>query len=100
GVNNTSGVALIEIYDVPAAPSGAFVFRPVENTVPASFPRGESSTTTATVTSQARPTYPFDLRRIGAGGEALVQFAIGTDGRVIDAVVLRSHDIQFADAAV
>jgi TonB family protein len=99
GVNNTTGVALIEIYDVPAAPAGAFVFRPVENTVPGDFPRAGSIATQATVISQARPAYPFELRRIGATGEALVQLAIGTDGRVTDTVVLRSHDIQFADAA-
>lgn len=100
GVGNTSGVALIEVYDMPAPPSGVYVFQPVENTVPANYPRSVGVTVTPVVTFQARPQYPFDLRRIGAGGEALVQFVVGTDGRVSDALVLRSHDVQFAEAAL
>jgi TonB family protein len=100
GVGGTSGVALIEVYDVPAPPAAAFVFRPVENTVPADFPRSQTAATNAVVTSQARPTYPFEARRASVTGEALVQFAVGVDGRVTDAVVLRSHDIEFANAAL
>ncbi len=100
GVGNTSGVALIEVYDMPATPPNTFVFRPVENAVPADFPRGATGGTGIAALTQARPTYPFEARRAGATGEALVQFAVGVDGRVTDALVLRSHDIEFAEAAL
>jgi TonB family protein len=100
GVGGTSGVALIEVYDVPAPPAGSFVFRPVENTAPADFPRGGPSAAQAMVIVQPRPAYPFEARRAGVTGEALVQFAVGTDGRVFEALVLRSNDIEFADAAL
>ena len=100
GVGGTSGVALIEVYDMPAPPSGIYVFQPVENTVPANYPRTVGVTVTPVVTFQARPAYPLDLRRVGASGEALVQFVVGIDGLVSDAIVLRSHDVQFADAAL
>lgn len=100
GVGGTSGVALIEVYDMPAPPNGIYVFQPVENTVPANYPRTVSVTVTPVATFQARPVYPFDLRRVGANGEALVQFVVGIDGLVSDAIVLRSHDVQFAEAAL
>lgn len=100
GIGGTSGVALIEVYDMPAPPSGIYVFQPVENTVPANYPRTVGGTVTPVVTSQARPVYPFEMRRIGAGGEAYIQFVVGIDGRVSDAIVLRSHDVQFAEAAL
>ncbi len=100
GVGNTSGVALIEVYDVPAAPPGSFVFHPVENTTPPGFPRGTTAATNAVPTFQARPTYPFEARRAGVPGEALIEFAVGVDGRVSDAFVVRSHDIEFAASAL
>lgn len=100
GVGATTGIALLEVYDVPSPPAGAFVFRPVENTVPADFPRSTNVATNARPTFQARPQYPFEARRAGISGEALVQFAVGTDGRVMTAVVLRSADIEFAQAAL
>jgi TonB family protein len=100
GVGGASGVALIEVYDLPAIPAGSFVFQPVENTVPPGYPVAVGVTVTPVVTFQARPVYPFDLRRVGAGGEALIQFVVGVDGRVSNAFALRSHDVQFAEAGL
>ncbi len=100
GVGNTSGVALIEVYDLPAAPPGSFVFRPVENTVPADFPRGAVGGTGLSVIFQARPTYPFEARRAGVTGEVLVQFAVNEEGLVSHAVALRAPDVEFADSAL
>lgn len=49
---------------------------------------------------QARPQYPKALRDIGTGGQALVDFVVGSDGRVYNASAVSSTDPQFADAAV
>jgi TonB family protein len=97
---NTTGVALIEIYDVPSPPSSSFLFQPVENTVPAGYPVSGGAVNLPAVQSQARPVYPFEARRAGAEGETLIQFVVGTDGRVTDAFALRAHDISFAEAGV
>ena len=100
GVGATTGVALIEIYDVPTPPAGSFVFQPVENATPAGYPVASGVTTIPVVLTQARPTYPFELRRVGATGDALIQFVVNVDGNVTDAFVIRSHDIQLADSAL
>jgi TonB family protein len=49
---------------------------------------------------QARPRYPFALRKAGVSGEGVVSFTVRTDGSVGDAVVVRATDAQFGDAAV
>ena len=50
--------------------------------------------------TQARPTYPFELRRASITGEVLVDFYVKADGTVGNAVALRATDAQFAAAAV
>jgi TonB family protein len=99
-VGNTSGVALIEIYDVPNPPASSFIFQPVENNVPAGYPVTVGVVNTPTVLTQARPVYPFEARRAGAEGEALIQFVVQPDGRVSDAFAVRAHDIAFAEAGL
>lgn len=49
---------------------------------------------------QARPQYPFALRRAGVAGEALVDFVVDTDGNVQRAYAIRATHPGFADAAV
>lgn len=51
-------------------------------------------------TRQARPSYPFELRRGGVAGESVVVFTVFADGHVGDAAVTKSNDVRFADAAV
>jgi TonB family protein len=101
GAGGTSGVALIEVYDVPAPPATAYVLQPVEQ-LTAPFPRTPTSAATVNpvVITQARPAYPFDLRRAGFTGEVLVDFIVEPTGRVSGAYARRAHDIQFADAAI
>jgi len=101
GGGGANGVALIEVYDVPTPPVTSYVLQPVENFNPP-IPRtglGASAVTPAVLT-QARPAYPFDLRRAGLNGEALIDFIVDVSGRVIGAYALRASDIQFADAAL
>ncbi len=101
GVGGTSGVALIEVYDVPTPPAASFVLQPVEN-LTAPFPRTPTATATVNpvVITQARPIYPFDLRRAGLTGEVLVDFIVEPTGRVSGAYVRRANDVQLADAAL
>jgi TonB family protein len=100
GVNNTSGVALIEVYDVTAPPATSFVYQPFEIDEPINYPHPPTPQTIPAVQTQARPVYPFDLRRAGAEGSVLVQFIVEPDGRVSNAIALRAHDTRFADSAV
>lgn len=100
GVNNTSGVALIEVYDVANPPAASYVLRPVENTdpfPPVDLPRGGS---VPAVLTQARPQYPFELRRAGISGEALIDFVVNSEGRVQNAFALRATDVLFAESAL
>jgi TonB family protein len=101
GVGGASGVALIEVYDVTTPPVTSFVLQPVENLTPP-IPRtglGSSAVSPAVLT-QARPIYPFELRRAGLSGEALIDFIVDVNGAVIGAYALRASDIQLADAAL
>ena len=41
-------------------------------------------------TSQARPQYPFELRRAGIGGEAIVDFIVDANGDVLNARAIKS----------
>lgn len=50
--------------------------------------------------SQRRPVYPFELRRRGISGEAVVVFVVRTDGSVSDAAIVKASDIRFGQAAV
>lgn len=49
---------------------------------------------------QARPQYPFEMRRSGIEGEVVVDFIIDTDGRVQLAHAIRSSRQEFEAAAV
>jgi periplasmic protein TonB len=49
---------------------------------------------------QAKPTYPFEMRRAGIAGEVLVEFLVDTKGDVQDAHAVRSSQREFESAAV
>jgi protein TonB len=49
---------------------------------------------------QARPQYPFDMRRAGIAGEVVVDFIVDTNGDVQNAYALRSSQREFEAAAV
>ena len=99
GVSNTTGVALIEVYDVPNPPVTSFVLRPMETIAPATGP-GSTPSTFPVVLLQARPQYPFELRRAGISGEALIDFVVNPEGLVVSAFVLRASDIAFGESAL
>lgn len=48
----------------------------------------------------AAPEYPLSLKRLGLNGEAQVSFVINKQGKVSDAVVLRTSHPLFGDAAL
>ena len=50
--------------------------------------------------SQPSPKYPASLRTDGIDGEAVVEFIVGTDGRVLSAEAVRWTHREFASAAV
>jgi protein TonB len=49
---------------------------------------------------QARPQYPFEMRRAGISGEVVVDFIVDTNGDVQNAYALRSSQREFEAAAV
>jgi periplasmic protein TonB len=49
---------------------------------------------------QARPQYPFEMRRAGIAGEVVVDFIVDTNGTVQNAYALRSSQREFEAAAV
>lgn len=49
---------------------------------------------------QAKPQYPFEMRRAGISGEVLVEFIVDTRGDVQDAHAIRSSQREFEAAAV
>lgn len=49
---------------------------------------------------QARPQYPFEMRRAGIAGEVLVDFLVDTAGDVQNAYALKSSQREFEAAAV
>jgi protein TonB len=49
---------------------------------------------------QARPQYPFEMRRNGTTGEVVVDFIVDTRGEVQNAFALRSSHREFEGAAV
>ena len=51
------------------------------------------------VLSQVSPVYPFELRRNGYQGEALVGVFVSADGSVSDSVIWRATDFRFGECA-
>jgi protein TonB len=49
---------------------------------------------------QARPSYPFEMRRAGISGEVLVDFIVDTNGDVRNASAVHSTQREFEPAAV
>ncbi len=49
---------------------------------------------------QARPQYPFEMRRAGIAGEVVVDFIVATNGDVQNAYAIRSSQREFEAAAV
>ena len=49
---------------------------------------------------QAKPQYPFEMRRAGIAGEVVVDFIVDTNGTVQNAFALRSSQREFEAAAV
>ncbi len=49
---------------------------------------------------QARPQYPFEMRRAGISGDVLVDFIVDTNGDVRNAFSVRSSQREFEAAAV
>jgi len=49
---------------------------------------------------QARPQYPFEMRRAGIAGEVVVDFIVDTNGDVQNAYSIRSSQREFEAAAV
>lgn len=49
---------------------------------------------------QARPQYPFEMRRAGISGEVVVDFIVDTHGDVQNAYAIRSSQREFEAAAV
>jgi RNA polymerase sigma factor (sigma-70 family) len=49
---------------------------------------------------QARPQYPFEMRRAGITGETVVDFVVDFNGDVVDAFAVRSSRQEFEAAAV
>ncbi len=49
---------------------------------------------------QARPVYPFEMRRAGISGEVTVDFIVDPDGNVANAFALKSSQKEFESSAV
>ncbi len=49
---------------------------------------------------QARPNYPFEMRRAGLNGEVVLRFVVDTSGDVRDVEVIRSSQREFEAAAI
>ncbi|MES2696553.1 MAG: TonB family protein [Verrucomicrobiota bacterium] len=96
GAGTTTGIALIEVYDVANPPATSIVFTPVEALADATAP----GRTTPVATSQARPTYPFELRRAGISGEVVIEFTCNVEGRVQNAFPVRTSHVGFIDSAL
>ena len=48
---------------------------------------------------RAQPVYPADLKNIGVGGEALMEFTVRPDGTIGDIKAVKSTHDAFAEAA-
>lgn len=49
---------------------------------------------------QAKPAYPFEMRRAGINGEVTVQFVVDSNGNVLDPFVVKSSQREFEAAAI
>lgn len=49
---------------------------------------------------QAKPNYPFEMRRAGITGDVLVGFIVNSSGDVVEATALKSSQREFEAAAV
>jgi TonB family protein len=103
GADSTSGVALIEVYDVAQTmPSSVYVLQPVENDVPERFvaylPIGER--VPPIPISKQPPIYPYAARVAGIEGEANILFVVGTSGSVTDAMILDATDLPLGQSAL
>lgn len=82
--------------------SSPFALQPISNPVPQ---YGADTYDVSQVAKQPAPryrqppVYPFELRRRGITGEAMIDFVVDVDGSVVDAVVLRANDVRIGDAA-
>ena len=68
--------------------------------VPDSLAGSEGRYEAPRVLTQARPIYPFGLRRAGMAGEVVLSFLISVEGRVRSAEVVRSSHPGFDEAAL
>jgi TonB family protein len=50
-------------------------------------------------THRKPPVYPSELRRQGVAGDALVEFVVGSDGRVRELGVVRATHVEFGESA-
>ena len=104
-------VASSDSFTMPptVVPEGAQI-DPRAVTIPTEGPRLRKGTSdiidfttldrTPTAKFQARPQYPFEMRRGGISGEVLVEFIVEANGAVRDARAVRSSQREFEDAAV
>jgi periplasmic protein TonB len=49
---------------------------------------------------QAKPVYPFEMRRAGMSGSVVVDFIVDSEGNVRNATAVRSTSPEFAESAV
>lgn len=101
GVANGTGIAMVEVYEVPNALVDSYILTPVRNNVPPpSVPLSSRPDTLPQAILQARPVYPFELRRAGIMGEVNVVFISTATGGTTDVVATTGTDTLFAEAAV
>lgn len=103
GANSTTGVSLIEVYDVTTTlPSSVYVLQPVENEVPPTFainrPNGQLVPPTPVL--KQPPVYPYAHRVAGIEGEANILFVVGANGLVTEAMVLNATDFALGQSAL
>ncbi|MCX6953793.1 MAG: TonB family protein [Verrucomicrobia bacterium] len=106
GAGSATGTALVEVYGVDNSPVSFVTLQPVSGTsLGAPFDPGAGTASPGpdvnpAIRTQARPTYPFELRRASITGQALIDFFVKSDGTVGNAVAIRATDAQFATAAI
>jgi TonB family protein len=104
GVNDTTGVALVEVYELQTVPASTFVLEPVVNSQPAEWRVSPQPPGAAVVypvpATRASPTYPFILRVAGIEGDAYIRFIVGPQGNVTDAYINHASDLRLGDSAL
>lgn len=105
GIGGTTGPALVEVYEVARTAVPFVTIQPVAETAggipddPGAGTISEGADTGPRATSQARPQYPFELRRASITGSATIDFYVKADGTVANATAIRATDFRFADSA-